>query len=1104
MKKYFSLFLCLILLFGLLPLAAPARADSSGDWEYEITDGKATITNYTGSGGKVTIPSTLGGKPVCCIGRYAFYGCSSVTSVTIPDSVTNIGDQAFSGCTGLTSVTIPSSVTSIGYRAFYGCTGLTSVTIPKSVTSIGDAAFTCCTGLTSMTIPSGVISVGSYAFESCTGLISVSIPDSVTEIGSSAFYECSKLTKINVASDNSAYCSVDGVLFNKDKTVLFAFPGGRSGDYSIPDSVTTIYTGAFYGCTGLTYVTIPNSVTGIDNRAFDGCSNLTGLAIGNGVTRISSYAFRDCTSLTRVDITDLTAWCSIGFGTYYSNPLMYAHMLYLKGEAVTELVIPDSVREIGENAFMGWSGLMDVTIHDKVTSIGDNAFDGCSGLTELVIPDSVTSIGSYAFADCTGLTYMRLPDRVTSVPWGAFSGCTRLISVAIPNGVTRIALEAFDGCSSLTELTIPDSVTSIERCAFSGCTSLTELTIPDKVTSIETCAFSNCTGLTSINIPKSVTHIGSFAFQGCTGLTQVDITDLAAWCAIEFYKPDGNSGNPLEYAHALYLNGEAVTELRIPDNISSIGRYAFHNCTGLTSVTIPDSVTDISREAFFGCSGLTSVTIGSGAANIGHYAFFECSSLTSVTIGSGVTSIGGFAFSRCTSLTGISIPDSVTKIENGAFSGCTGLTSVTIPDNVTSIGKWAFEGCTGLADVYYGGTEEDWGKIYIDWYNDPLTSATIHYAGPLGISSVKANKTSAKTGDAITWTATASGGAGTLQYYFILYKNGAKVKTQAYSTKNTFSYTPEEPGTYKVKAYVKDAADTKVDKTSTGVTVTEAAAALTIDSVKADVGSAKTGEKITWTATASGGAGTLQYSFILYKNGAKVKTQAYSTKNTFSYAPKGAGTFKVKVYVKDAEGTKVYKTSIDVTVTSSSAGPVISSVKAGVTCACAGEKITWTATASGGSGTLQYFFFLYKDGVKIKNQAYSTKNTFSYTPTEAGSYKVKVYVKDSNEAKAYKTSGKIAVTLGPPAIISVKAGKTSSAVGEKITWTAKAVGSEHPLKYYFILYKDGVKVKTRSYSTTNTFSYTPTESGIYKVKVYVKDAEGTKVYKNSAKITVTG
>ena len=247
----------------------------------------------------------------------------------------------------------------------------------------------------------------------------------------------------------------------------------------------------------------------------------------------------------------------------------------------------------------------------------------------------------------------------------------------------------------------------------------------------------------------------------------------------------------------------------------------------------------------------------------------------------------------------------------------------------------------------------------------------------------------------------------------------------------------------------------------------------------------------------------LTYQWQYSKDGGTIwynKTDATSASCSVTAKASYNG-FLYRCRVKNAGGT-VYSDSAKLTVTA--AAPVISSVKSGRTSANVGEKLTWTATASGGSGTLKYYFILYKDGAKIKTRSYSTTNTFSYTPTEAGSYKVKVYVKDSSGAKVYKTGGTVTVTLGPPAIISVKARKTSSAVGEKITWTAAAVGSEQPLKYYFILYKDGVKLKTRSYSTANTFSYTPTESGIYKVKVYVKDAEGTKVYKNSAKLTVTG
>jgi len=200
-------------------------------------------------------------------------GCTSLTSITIPSSVTSIGSDAFEGCTGLTSITIPSSVTSIGYSAFEGCTGLTSVTIPSSVTGIGDKAFYGCTNLTSITIPS-VIIIGDEAFKG-SSLTSVTIPGSVTSIGNDAFGCCSKLSSIDVDASNKCYSSIDGVLFNKNKTTLIQYPEAKSGaNYIIPSSVTSIGDSAFYSCTGLTCITIPSSVTSIGGEAFNGCSNL--------------------------------------------------------------------------------------------------------------------------------------------------------------------------------------------------------------------------------------------------------------------------------------------------------------------------------------------------------------------------------------------------------------------------------------------------------------------------------------------------------------------------------------------------------------------------------------------------------------------------------------------------------------------------------------------------------------------------------------------------------------------------------------------------------------------------------------------------------------
>ena len=295
----------------------------------------------------VTIPNS-----VTSIGDDAFWGCWSLSSVTIPNSVTTIGENAFYGCSGLTSVTIGNSVTTIGNYAFYGCSGLTSVTIPNSVTSIGNHAFDGCTRLTSVTIPNSVTSIGDDAFRKCSGLTSVTIPNSVTSIGDDAFQYCSGLTSV-----------------------------------TIPNSVTSIGNHAFDGCTSLTSVIIGNSVTSIGENAFEGCSGLTSVTIPNSVTSIGGNAFAHCSGLTSVHISDLTAWCKIYFFVAInnppeSNPLKYAHHLYLNGTEITDLEIPNSVTSIGQYAFYGCSGLTTIKIPNTVAlgDIGDGAFHDCDNL----------------------------------------------------------------------------------------------------------------------------------------------------------------------------------------------------------------------------------------------------------------------------------------------------------------------------------------------------------------------------------------------------------------------------------------------------------------------------------------------------------------------------------------------------------------------------------------------------------------------------------------------------------------------------------------------------------------------------------------------------
>ena len=391
--------------------------------DYEIKNGEVTITDCDESiTGELIIPSEIEGYPVVSIYE-AFFNCTSLTSVMIPNSVTRIREYAFAGCTSLTSITIPDSVTIIGEYAFGDCTGLTSITIPNGVKYISVMAFLDCTGLTSITIPDSVTIIGEYAFFSCTSLTSITIPDSVTSIGRGVFSGCTGLTSIAVDENNTVYDSrnnCNAIIETATNTLIF---GCKNTD--IPNGVTSIGNDAFGGYSGLTNVTIPDSVMIIGEYAFSGCIGLTSITIPDSVTSIGESAFFRCTGLTSIAVDE--------------NNTVYDSRNNC-----------NAIIETATNTLI--FGCKNTDIPNGVTSIGNDAFGDCSGLTNVIIPDSVTSIGDRAFSGCTGLTSITIPDSVTSIVYGAFWGCSVLTSITIPDSITSIEWRAFQECTGLTDV----------------------------------------------------------------------------------------------------------------------------------------------------------------------------------------------------------------------------------------------------------------------------------------------------------------------------------------------------------------------------------------------------------------------------------------------------------------------------------------------------------------------------------------------------------------------------------------------------------------------------------------------------------------------------
>ncbi|MBE6708358.1 MAG: hypothetical protein E7578_03840 [Ruminococcaceae bacterium] len=649
--------------------------EPEGGYSYAVSsEGYATITSADATVvGDVVIPDTLGGYTVISIFEYAFGDCDSITSVTIPDSVTGIGYGAFSSCELLESVVIGNGIEYIAAYAFAENENLTSITLPDKGINIDWRAFYLCGYYNNsanwedgalyignhlievspdtsdaFAVKNGCVNIAGYAFDSCISITDISIPDTVVSIGTYAFCDCSGITEID-----------------------------------IPDSVTKIYENAFAYCNNLVTLTLSNSITEIAHCLFYGCTNLEDIVIPNTVTTIGNDVFVDCISLVSITIPDSVT--KIGFETFYGclnlesvtfgrGVTAITDRMFFRCESLKEINMPDNVKSIGVSAFYYCISLTEITIGNGVKSIDEGAFEGCESLSTVNISDSVATIGYGAFNDCSNITTVNMGTGIKEICEYAFSG-TAITNITLPEGLDHIGSYAFYMCSSLTEITIPDSVTKIDYCAFNCCTSLTDVTLEHGLTGIDEYTFYSCISLESIYISGTIKTICNGAFEGCTSLQSVFIPggvstigeDVFAECpnislsgreasAAQAYAAEYNIPFTVIENNCTHENTTLIHEREVTNVIDGYTGDTFCiDCDEYTEYGEQVYATGYDRDIFsiddtgviieyYGDGG--DIVIPDGVIGLTDLLFIETENITSITIPDSVTSIGYSQFAN--------------------------------------------------------------------------------------------------------------------------------------------------------------------------------------------------------------------------------------------------------------------------------------------------------------------------------------------------------------------------------------------------------------------------------------------------------------------------
>ena len=644
------------------------------------------IRNFANSANltSITLPDT-----VTEFSSGAFSDCKKLTSVNIPQNVTAISGSLFSGCIKLETVTFDgNNVTSIGANAFNGCTELASFTIPSSVATIGDGAFTDC-HLTSITIPANVTSIGAKAFRGTSlQTLTFEADSKLATIGNEAFYELKNLTALAIPSSVEKICDYAFAYCTALQNLTFESDG----------QLRTIGNSAFYRCEQLTQLHLPSELYSIGDRAFAGI-NIATLTIPRSVVYIKAYAFASNSvygGLQELIFENDSSLMEIGDEAFYWT-------------RISSVAIPRSVMTLGANAFRKCTDLSQVEFgaNSNLQTIGGGAFAECTSLRRITIPANVRTIGDSAFENCSAAVSFDSGSKLSTIGNRAFYGCRNISSITIPASVTSIGSYAFGDCKYLTAVTIPSSVVTIGERAFYG-SAVRTVTYEDdsNLKTIGSYAFAEC-ALSTITIPSSVTTVGEGAFQGCSGANTVTF----------------NEGSQLTTIGAHAFEGcVAITEVVIPANVATIGESAFKGCSLLNTFTFEEGsrLQSIGANFFEGCNLITEIVIPASVTSIGAYAFQNLANLQAVQFetGSQLTTIGAHAFEGCSSLPNITLPEGLVQIYASVFYGCSALQWVVMPKSIKTIGNMAIE--RNSATIYYMGS-------YIEWCSVSMSSGDRNY-----------------------------------------------------------------------------------------------------------------------------------------------------------------------------------------------------------------------------------------------------------------------------------------------------------------------------------------------------------------------------------------